>query len=85
MTVLKQVYKKMDPAIMRTATCTTLGELQLSFKYDTTRQGDQSSRTGRQGPQGQVLPTVCEGQFFLLFCQTHSNVLYEYHRHLIKP
>ena len=38
MTVLKQLYKKMDPAIMRTSTFTTHGDLQLSFKYDTTRE-----------------------------------------------
>ena len=34
MLILKQMFKKMDPTIMRTATYASHGDVQLSFKYD---------------------------------------------------
>ena len=38
MLLLKQMYKKMDPSIMKTATYTTHGEVELAFKYMPTRE-----------------------------------------------
>ena len=38
MQMLKQMYKKMDPTIMKTATFATNGEVELSFKYIPTRE-----------------------------------------------
>ena len=34
MDLLKQIFKKMDPSITRSANYSTHGELELSFKYD---------------------------------------------------
>ena len=34
MQILKQMFKKMDPTIMKTATYASHGDIQLSFKYD---------------------------------------------------
>lgn len=38
MQLLKQMYKKMDPTIMKTATYTTHGEIELGFKYMPTKE-----------------------------------------------
>ena len=38
MQILKHLYKKMDPTIMKSATFATNGELELSFKYLPTRE-----------------------------------------------
>ena len=38
MQLLKQMYKKMDPSIMKTSTYQTHGEVELSFKYLPTKE-----------------------------------------------
>ena len=38
MNILKQLFKKMDPSILKTSTFSDHGDVQLSFKYDPTRE-----------------------------------------------
>ena len=38
MQLLKHLFKKMDPSVMRTSAQTTHGEIQLSFKYEATKE-----------------------------------------------
>ena len=38
MQLLKQLFKKMDPSVMNVGASSTMGEVQLSFKYNAEQQ-----------------------------------------------